>query len=276
MIKVSDSASILDAKIAGWHALWVGHCYDLAERSDLAQEYYEQAKSRLSPRLPIRRYNVNKQLDEAEGAETLLVSFISENLELGVRHVNDLIAKVRATCTQLARGSLTSRQAEEAVRTLGSCLGFEATRPDNELGKGPDVLWVDSRAKVAIPLELKTDKKEPATYRKKDDIGQAHDGLEWLAENYKDHDLVGYIFLGPFGKCSKDAHPSEEMYLCSLTRLSALFERYICVLDDIKVRLPLERAAHLKALRANHEWQTRGIAAHLHEWPMKDLKVEET
>ena len=71
-IKVSDSASILDAKIAGWHALWVGHCYDLAERSDLAQEYYEQAKSALSPRLPIRRYNVNKQLDEAEGAETLL------------------------------------------------------------------------------------------------------------------------------------------------------------------------------------------------------------
>ncbi len=213
--------------------------------------------------------------DEAEGAETCLELSISENLELGIRHVNDVIAKIRANSTQLLEGTLTSRQAEEAVRMLGSCLGFEATRPDNELGKGPDVLWVDTRAKVAIPLELKTDKKEPATYRKKDDIGQAHDGLEWLAEHYKDHDVVGYIFLGPFGKCSKDAHPSEGMYLCSPNRLSELFERYISVLDDIKLRLPLERSAHLRALRANHEWQARGIAAYLFEWPMKSLKLEE-
>lgn len=137
------------------------------------------------------------------------------------------------------------------------------------------MLWVDSRSKVAIPLELKTDKKEPATYRKKDDIGQAHDGLEWLAENYNDHHVAGYIFLGPFGKCSKDAHPSEEMYLCSPSRLSALLERYISLLDDIKLRLPLERSAQLKVLRANHEWQAKGIAAYLFEWPMKSLKVEE-
>ena len=64
-IRVSESAAVLDAKVAGWHALWIGHCFDLAGQSEVAREYYEQAKSRLSPRLPIRRYNVNMHSNEA-------------------------------------------------------------------------------------------------------------------------------------------------------------------------------------------------------------------
>jgi hypothetical protein len=276
LITVSDTAATLDAKIAGWHGLWIGHCFDLLDQKEVAKAYYEQAKSRLSPRLPVRRYSIINRTDEVEDENTCLPLFVRESVELGIRHVNDLIAKIRTNCSQLVSGNLSSRQAEEAVRTLGSCLGFEASRPDNELGRGPDVLWLDHLAKVAIPLELKTDKKDPATYRKKDDIGQAHDGIEWLSTNYKEYTSAGYIFIGPFGKCSTDAHPSADMYLCSIARLKDLLDRYTALLDDIKLRMPLERAAHLNTLRGSQEWQSAGIADHLHEWPMKSLKLDVT
>jgi hypothetical protein len=88
---------------------------------------------------------------------------LQEILSLPVRQINDEIARIRTSCGSLTDGSLSSRESEEAVRNFGSALGFVATRPDNEIGRGPDVLWEDADKKIIIPLELKTDKKSPAT-----------------------------------------------------------------------------------------------------------------
>lgn len=271
LVRVSEKATTLDAKIAGWHDLWLGHCAELLGDTEVSREYFESAKSRLSPRLPVRRYNVHSHKD-SDGAPSLVESFVRELLDQGPRLVNDHIAKVRIACTALESGNLSPRQSEESIRTLGSLLGFDATRPDNELGRGPDVLWIDKNAKIVIPLELKTDKKMPATYRKKDDIGQAHDGIEWLAETFEGHTIPGYIFVGPHGRCSADAHPSEAMFLCSVNKLICLMECFVSLLEDLKPRIELERVSALRALRDRPEWQSEGIAKFLFEWPLKSLK----
>ena len=68
-------------------------------------------------------------------------------------------------------------QAEAGVRALGELLGLIATRPDNDGGTGPDVLWCDDAKPRQRGFELKTDKHDPATYFEKD-ISQGHDHLE--------------------------------------------------------------------------------------------------
>lgn len=274
LITVSEKVATLDAKVAGWHDLWLGHCCELLGELESSKEYFERAKSRLSPRLPVRRYNINHVQNDVDDVPSLIEGFVRELFERGSRHVNNHIAKIRSACTQLETGTLSSRQSEELVRTFGSLIGFESTRPDNELGHGPDVLWVDSKGKVAVPLELKTDKTAPAIYRKKDDIGQAHDALEWLTESYPDYDVPGYIFVGPYGRCSADAHPSEAMYLCSSEGLISLMERFTCLLEDLKPRIELERVSQFRTLRDRSEWHLDGIAKSLFEWPMKSLKTD--
>ena len=54
-------------------------------------------------------------------------------------------------------GSGTVRQTEEAVRALGQYLGVRASRPDNDHGTGPDVLW-EIGEDTAVCMELKTEK----------------------------------------------------------------------------------------------------------------------
>ena len=60
----------------------------------------------------------------------------------------------------------STNQAEEAVRLLGEILGFDATRPDNDIGKGPDVFWVNNQTKEVLAFELKTNKNTPTRYKK--------------------------------------------------------------------------------------------------------------
>lgn len=100
-----------------------------------------------------------------------------------------------------------SRQAEAGVRALGELLGFTATRPDNDEGTGPDVLWRDDATQRQLGFELKTDKKDPATYFKKD-ISQGHDHLQWMAQTYPQHASLGLLFVGPAGKPHAQANPS--------------------------------------------------------------------
>ena len=88
----------------------------------------------------------------------------------------------------------TPNQAEAGLRRLGELLGFAATRPDNDEGTGPDVLWLDEEQRGMIGFEVKTDKKIPATYFKKD-ISQGHDHLEWMNQRFGDYASLGLLFV---------------------------------------------------------------------------------
>ena len=87
-------------------------------------------------------------------------------------------------------GRFTTGQQEEATRAIGELLGLLATRPDNDVGTGPDVLWIEESTSTCIAFELKTGKDDPATYWKKD-IAQGHDHLSWMTANYPDYNCLG-------------------------------------------------------------------------------------
>ena len=67
---------------------------------------------------------------------------------------NSEIMKLKSELSFIDKG--TSKQAEVSVRKLGEILGFSSTRPDNDQGTGPVVLWVDDESHITIGFELKT------------------------------------------------------------------------------------------------------------------------
>ena len=65
----------------------------------------------------------------------------------------------------LLNAGASSTAKEEAVRSFGEMLGFAASRPDNDIGAGPDVIWKDEQTKHGVAFELKTEKVTPAEYK---------------------------------------------------------------------------------------------------------------
>ena len=74
---------------------------------------------------------------------------------------------------------------EGALYDLGRCLGAEASRPENETGRGPDVLWrFPSRIFV---IEAKSDN---STSLHKSDAEQLHLSVAWFNETYQESNNV--------------------------------------------------------------------------------------
>lgn len=67
---------------------------------------------------------------------------------------------------------------EEALRALGEYLGMESTRPEEEYGTGPDVLWTPCVG-VAMSVEVKAEKTEGNVYRTRDS-GPLRDHSQWV------------------------------------------------------------------------------------------------
>ena len=154
------------------------------------------------------------------------------------------------------------KQAEAGVRSLGELLGFTATRPDNDEGTGPDVLWRDDAKPRQLGFELKTDKNDPATYFKKD-VSQGHDHLVWMAQTYPDHEILGLAFVGPPGKTHAQANPSEDMSLCLPSSLAALRDELLALIEDLRKHTPMERLIAIGKETADDRWDIEALLARL-------------
>ena len=130
------------------------------------------------------------------------------------------LEKVRGTLLSIGSGS--SGQAEAGVRLLGELLGFDSTRPDNDEGTGPDVLWRDPSSMQMTGFELKTDKVKPATYSKKEISPKdtiISNGWPRITPEYE---VLGLLYVGPEGSASRKATPSREMALCCTQTILSL------------------------------------------------------
>ena len=119
---------------------------------------------------------------------------------------------------------------EEATRVFGEILGFVATRPDNDVGTGPDVLWIDESSATCIAFELKTDKDDPATYWKKE-IGQGHDhfALDEVRETValaRQYAELGYDAGAYFERLAEISCRDDFTEMQSLKHFQAIVDEY--------------------------------------------------
>jgi hypothetical protein len=133
----------------------------------------------------------------------------------------------------------TPAEMEEAVRLLGEAFGFEASRPDNEFDTGPDVLWLDSERKLALGLELKTDKQVGSTFNKAD-VSQSLDHLSWMRDNTGGSGILGITLVGPSEGVSESANPVPEIFSIKPQALAELRDRLLATIRDLYKGVPAQ------------------------------------
>jgi hypothetical protein len=246
-----------DALLAGWHNIWLAACYEADGDDESARLNYRRARSRLGVRISVPAAHLASQsgLPEPAGSFAVVVDRIvgltSEDAfrrEIGLlrRRLSDL-------------DGATPKRMEEAVRSLGEALGFDATRPDNDTGTGPDVLWVSPATSECLAFELKTDKNNPGIYNKRD-VGQAHDSLQWVKGQSSSLNCLGLIFVGPEGRCSDEANPSAAMTLTSPSTLASLRDRLLALLRDMRAALPIQRLVAINDACSQESWTLPALA----------------
>ena len=256
-----DETTKHDTPLGGWHSLWLGAAYDLEGDQDAAFIAYGNAMNRLGralvlPRPQGGRVARDKVVDLNSFGRSLdgMVSFTHGN------KYDAEVGRLRETLALIEEGS--PRQAEVGVRELGERLGFTATRPDNDQNTGPDVLWRDESMRQMVGFELKTDKKEPASYFKRD-ISQGHDHLQWMAGTYSEYKSFGLIYLGPDGVVDRKANPSDKMGLCPVGRIVDLRTRLIALIEDLRNEIPLQRVPTIADVSTAEEWEMEAIVGML-------------
>ena len=259
--EAAEATGHADALLSGWQYVWVGAALEAEGDIDSAHLAYRRAMNRLGNMLVLPRAAA------AQNTATL-----GEDASQFARNIDRLVGltmneqfnreqeRWRTQLADLSGGSV--RQMEEATRVLGEILGFSATRPDNDVGTGPDVLWVDDASSSCVALELKTDKGDPATYWKKD-ISQGHDHLAWIAGNYPDCTCLGLLYVGPDGSIEARGNPTDAMWNCPPENLVELSSQLFALIGDLRRLIPLERSGKTREVCDDGSWELGALFTRL-------------
>lgn len=255
-----DSISAGDAKLGGWLNYWTGGAYEVDGNLSSATEHYRLAASRL-------RLATSLPMDDPDGdvapdlgslgsaAHAMAkLAFASQR-----QAANATRRAVRALEEELKKDG-SPYQAEEAVRELGSHLGFTSTRPDNDLDNGPDGLWVDETNKLVLSIELKTEKVNRLN---KEDTGQSHDNVQWVSDEYGTYTHVGHLFICDTAEVTRSANPGPRWFAGDFEKLRALIIAFNAELMKIR-RLPKEeRLRAIQTFDSRNEWRLDAILSRL-------------
>jgi len=226
-----------DEKLAGWLNLWIGACLFRENDANEAQFYFARARGQLGSNLLVNTGPIGwPGLGGAPAGR--LEGKVAQLTSLGRESFNKQMGRLERLLEPLNGGS--PAQMEEAVRSLGEALGFEATRPDNEFDTGPDVLWIDQDSRLALGLELKTDKNEGSSYSKAD-VSQSLDHLSWMRDNCRPHQVLGVTLVGPDAGVSEQANPVSELYSIRAEALRSLRDGLIAGINDAYRQAPAQR-----------------------------------
>lgn len=258
-----------DAPLAGWHSIWLGACFEAEGDVESANLAYHRARQRLGLNVMLPMSAIPKQVSVDETAGLLAVAMDRIVGLTSQDSYNRELRQLKSRLQDLDGGRPAPMEA--AARALGEALGFEATRPDNEDGTGPDVLWVDNVTKQCLGIELKTDKEDPARYAKKD-IAQGHDSLSWIANQKADFECFGLIFIGPDGVCDQAGNPSPEMWWSPPRKLAAIRDRLIATIEDLRKVVPLERPKRIQEYCSHPQWSLQALAQEIQEKRLSDMR----
>jgi len=272
LLDTLDATADADAKLAGWHSIWLGMTYEIEGDTASADFHYRRARARLSPKLnlPINHIHTHgdRSVDE-NGA--LHGKLMSVNLN-GAQAIGNFLAFLNKQCQTLLDETVSFKQHEEALRSIGETLGYEASRPDNEHGAGPDVIWADSSKQYLVAFELKTKKEHPYEYNKSE-IGQCLNHQEWIKSNYRDHKSDGLLIVGGEGACTANASPSDDLFLSDPKVITSKIRTFCSRVDDLRGRTDIERWTLLSELGQLSEWQLQGWFLAFKGKRLKDLQA---
>lgn len=238
-----ERAYELSPSTGAWHSLWLGWAFSLVGDDESARAQYTRAHATQRNIPPLPREGVGRPGEAVPDQVKAVAELMTESPNGSV----NVPSRMRQDLAPLD-GSGTARQTEEAVRALGQYLGVRSSRPDNDHGTGPDVLW-EIGGGAAICMELKTEKLDTSQY-KKGDVGQLSDHVQWVKE-YTTATTIKPVFIGPHLRVSSRANPAPEMVVVELSVLKGLGERLVGAMTDVSsTAIPIMVLADLADLFA--------------------------
>jgi tetratricopeptide (TPR) repeat protein len=245
-----EAAFTVSRSTGAWHALWLGRAFQLLGQTDSAVELFKRAHAE---QFTIPAYPSHSDEDKGEKD---LKQVVEVDRQFSVYHDGNITPpKLLNMDLVYLDGNGSSAQTEESLRALGQYLGLKASRPDNEFGTGPDVLW-ELEEHPSLCIEVKTGKKESSRY-KKDEIGQLRDHVQWVLDNTDSEEVIS-AFIGPKIGATGAANPPQDFLVFELSEFKLLAEKLIQAYNDAAASsLPLTLRRDLLEL-----FQTRDLL-----WP---------
>ena len=218
--RLAEDSAKHNKQLSAWFRHWEGVSFEFAGSVSQALRAYSHAANAQSvlgrPKTDDLERIVSSNIGRpSPQAEAIAEVFHREGARI-VRSLDDALSR-------LQYGRVTN-PVEQATCDLGRWLGFEATRPDNSEGTGPDVLWRYSTKLEGVALEAKTGKSEASQYKKRDDIGQLHDHEKYLEQKYPDYSFRKVI-VGRVLRVSSECHPPDGLRIIPLEQIIDLAKR---------------------------------------------------
>ncbi|TPK55245.1 MULTISPECIES: DEAD/DEAH box helicase family protein [unclassified Mesorhizobium] len=254
--------SQINPRLHGWYSLWVGIAHLAIGEDDAMYDWFDEARKKLGGRLPLPRRPKPEGLESGlQDETTFLEEGLRQFLALDRPMLVKRIGKVAETVA-MAFQQEDHKKAEEGIREFGSALGFDARRPCTDHGVGPDGIWIDHRAKKIIGIELKSDKQDSSEISKKD-IGQSHNHVEWIRQEFPNYELVGLLIYTQATAISEKASPSDLMHICSFDSMRQLWREFSAIVGDLSALTPVERFINANRVGQEEKWSIEGILASL-------------
>lgn len=173
-----DALDDLESVERGWRLEEVAayqHQVSPAEAQKTIKAAKQANNSTLMPTIPLAARPVRARAQQAQAASEFLRETYqnSTELQLGMQSMLDDLA--------FEPGQERVDAAEAAMKLLGLHLGFDATRPEKEDGKGPDGCWGLTSTRTAV-IELKTGTTRQDTTIIKSETDQLAGAVSWDAE----------------------------------------------------------------------------------------------
>ncbi|MEO5968304.1 MAG: helicase C-terminal domain-containing protein, partial [Bdellovibrionia bacterium] len=159
---------------------------------------------------------------------------------------NNLVVGVNSLLEELFFLPETASAFEAVFMKLGFFLGFNAQRPEDDNGKGPDVLWALGRLRYLV-IECKNGVVVNSI--NKHDCNQLGGSLNWFRTIYDSSCTAIPIMVHPVNTFERAASPSSETRILTREKLAklklALHEYAIAVAASPTVMADASRIAEL-------------------------------
>jgi replicative superfamily II helicase len=121
---------------------------------------------------------------------------------------------------------------EDAIKELGTLLGYESQRPDREIRKGPDNLWCienNSYLMIECKSEVLDDRKSISKY----EAGQFNNHCGWFAEEYKNAEVLCLMII-PTKNLSYHANFTHDVKIVRKSKLRLLRKNIKDFINEFK------------------------------------------
>ena len=207
---------------------------------------------RLNPRVmrPLSGVSYRRarpSIDQASSSSAFLVDSFKSGTELRLG-MEELVGR-------LVFGEHGASDFEAAIAELGSLLGFDSQRPEQETGSGPDNLWGLGDSCYLV-VECKSEASSLVWRR---DAAQLAHSMSWFSERYEDERTAIPVIVHHTGECASDATLPPNAHVIDRERLDALRKAAVQFATSLAGRDRFDREQDIAELLAYHDLTSRNF-----------------